>query len=65
MYDLATLELVMENKVFAIYFIQETIKNKYKGLRVDKRDNSQVEVLMEKNIKGNTPYRVIDIIQQR
>ena len=62
-YDLSTMKAIMENDKFALYLITELANNKkkltYKGVRLDKRNNSQVEVFIEKTDQPYPPYRVI------
>lgn len=58
--DLTTMKAVMENDKFALYLLEELKKKgKYKGVRLDKRNNSQVGVYIEKTNQEYPPYRVI------
>lgn len=59
--DLTTMKAIMENDKFALYIISELQKKgTYKGVRLDKRNNSQVGVYIEKNKEEGKypPYRV-------
>ena len=68
-YDLTTMKAIMENDKFALYIITELANKKkkltYKGVRLDKRSNSQVEVYIEKTNEIYPPYRVIGFINER
>lgn len=58
--DLTTMNAIMENDKFALYIVTELAqKGKYKGVRLDKRTNAQVEVYIEKTKEKYPPYRVI------
>ena len=58
--DLTTMKAVMENDKFALYLLEELKKKgKYKGVRLDKRNNNQVGVYIEKTNEKYPPYRVI------
>ncbi len=65
-YDLTTMKAIMENDKFALYIITELANKKkkltYKGVRLDKRNNSQVEVYIEKTNETYPPYRVIGFV---
>lgn len=64
--DLTTLKLVMENDKFALYIISELYKDgKYKGIRLDKRTNKQVEVYIQKTNQPQPPYCVIDFVREK
>jgi hypothetical protein len=64
--DLTTMKAIMENDKFALYIVNElTTKNKYKGVRLDKRNNSQVGVYIEKTNLPYPPYRVIGFTNER
>ena len=67
--DLSTMKAIMENDKFALYIITELQNNKkrftYKGIRLDKRNNSQVEVYIEKTNETYPPYRVIGFNRER
>jgi len=66
-YDLATMKAIMENDKFALYIVSELENKKkkltYKGVRLDKRTNQQVEVFIEKTDQPYPPYRVIGFAQ--
>lgn len=62
--DLATMKAIMENDKFALYIVKELQKNKYEGIRLDKRNNSQVSVYIEKTGVLQPPYRVIGFIPE-
>ena len=58
--DLTTMKAIMENKKFALYIVSElNKKDRYKGVRLDKRTNKQVGVYIEKTNQKYPPYRVI------
>lgn len=65
-YDLTTMKAIMENNKFALYLITELANKKkkltYKGVRLDKRTNNQVEVYIEKTEQPYPPYRVIGFV---
>lgn len=64
--DLTTMKAIMENDKFALYLLEELKKKgKYKGVRLDKRNNSQVGVYIEKTNQDYPPYRVIGFIQNQ
>lgn len=64
--DLTTMKAIMENEKFALYILEELKKkNQYKGVRLDKRDNKQVGVYIEKTNEKYPPYRVIGFINER
>ena len=64
--DLTTMKAIMENDKFALYILEELKKkNYYKGIRLDKRNNSQVGVYIEKTNIKYPPYRVIGFIKER
>lgn len=57
--DLTAMNAIMENDKFALYIVTELAKKgKYKGVRLDKRTNAQVEVYIEKTNEKYPPYRV-------
>jgi len=57
--DLTAMNAIMENDKFALYIVTELAqKGKYKGVRLDKRTNAQVEVYIEKTKEKYPPYRV-------
>ena len=57
--DLTTMNAIMENDKFALYIVSELSKEgKYKGVRLDKRTNAQVEVYIQKTKEKYPPYRV-------
>lgn len=61
--DITTMKAIMENDKFALYIITELYKEgKYKGIRLDKRTNKQVEVYIEKTNQPQPPYRVIGFV---
>ena len=64
--DLATAKAIMENDKFALYIVTELENKKkkltYKGVRLDKRNNQQVEVYIEKTEQPYPPYRVIGFV---
>lgn len=63
--DLTTAKAIMENEKFALYLLEELKKKgKYKGVRLDKRNNSQVGVYIEKTNQDYPPYRVIGFINE-
>lgn len=62
--DLTTMKAIMENDRFALYIVKELQKNKYEGVRLDKRNNSQVGVYIEKTGVLQPPYRVIGFISE-
>ena len=68
-YDLTTMKAIMENDKFALYIVTELENKKkkltYKGVRLDKRSNSQVEVYIEKTDQPYPPYRVIGFVQNQ
>lgn len=68
-YDLSTMKAIMENDKFALYIVTELENKKkkltYKGVRLDKRNNSQVEVFIEKTDVPYPPYRVIGFVQNQ
>lgn len=68
-YDLTTMKAIMENDKFALYSITELTNKKkkltYKGVRLDKRTNNQVEVYIEKTDQPYPPYRVIGFVNDR
>lgn len=68
-YDLTTMKAIMENDKFALYIISELENKKkkliYKGVRLDKRNNQQVEVYVEKTDQPYPPYRVIGFVQNQ
>ena len=68
-YDLSTMKVIMENDKFALYIVTELENKKkkltYKGVRLDKRNNSQVEVFIEKTDVPYHPYRVIGFVQNQ
>lgn len=64
-YDLSTMEVVMQNDKFALYLVSLIKGNKYNGVRLDKRNNSQIEVIIEKTNEAYPPYRVIGFIRER
>ena len=58
----------MENEKFALYILEELKKKGvYKGVRLDKRNNNQVGVYIEKSKEENKypPYRVIGFIENQ
>ena len=58
--DLTTMKAIMENEKFALYIVSElNKKDKYKGVRLDKRTNKQIGVYIEKTNQEYPPYRVI------
>jgi len=65
-YDLSTMKAIMENDKFALYIVSELENKKkkltYKGVRLDKRNNQQVEVFIEKTDQPYPPYRVIGFV---
>ena len=67
--DLTTMKAIMENEKFALYLVEELARKKgtYKGVRLDKRNNSQTGVYIEKNKVENQypPYRVIGFWDDR
>ncbi len=64
--DLTTMKAIMENEKFALYILEELKKkNQYKGVRLDKRNNMQVGVYIEKTNEKYPPYRVIGFINER
>jgi len=63
MYDLTTMKAIMESDKYALYIIKELSKNKYEGIRLDKKNNHQVGVYIEKTNTPKPPYRVIGFIQ--
>lgn len=64
--DLTTMKAIMENEKFALYILEELKKkNQYKGVRLDKRNNKQVGVYIEKTNEKYPPYRVIGFINER
>ena len=57
--DLTTMKAIMENEKFALYIVSElNKKDRYKGVRLDKRTNKQVGVYIEKTNQKYPPYRV-------
>ncbi|MBO4622310.1 MAG: hypothetical protein J5691_00260 [Bacilli bacterium] len=68
-YDLTTMKAIMENDKFALYIVTELENKKkkltYKGVRLDKRNNQQVEVYIEKTDQPYPPYRVIGFVQNQ
>lgn len=57
--DLTAMNAIMENDKFALYIVTELAQEgKYKGIRLDKRTNAQVEVYIEKTKEKYPPYRV-------
>lgn len=68
-YDLTTMKAIMENDKFALYIVSELENKKkkltYKGVRLDKRNNQQVEVYIEKTDQPYPPYRVIGFINNQ
>lgn len=63
--DLTTMKAIMENDKFALYLLEELKKKgKYKGVRLDKRNNSQVGVYIEKTNQDYPPYRVIGFVNE-
>lgn len=64
--DLTTMKAIMENEKFALYIVSElNKKDKYKGVRLDKRTNKQVGVYIEKTNKEYPPYRVIGFVDNQ
>ncbi len=63
--DLTTMKAIMESDRFALYIIRELSKDKYEGIRLDKKNNSQVNVCIEKTNQKNPPYRVIGFLQNQ
>lgn len=66
--DLTTMKSIMENNIFALYIVKELGKNKYEGIRLDKRNNQQVKVIIEKypqKEKKEFAYRVVDFIRDQ
>ncbi len=58
--DLTTMKAIMENEKFALYIVSElNKKDRYKGVRLDKRTNKQIGVYIEKTNQEYPPYRVI------
>lgn len=64
-HDLTTMKAIMENDIFALYIIKELSKNRYEGVRLDKRNNSQLGVYIEKTNQKTPPYRVTGFIQNQ
>ena len=68
-YDLTTMKAIMENDKFALYFITKLTNKKkkltYKGVRLDKRTNNQVEVYIEKTDQPQPEYRVSGCVKDR
>lgn len=63
--DLTTVKAIMESDRFALYIIKELSKDKYEGIRLDKKNNSQVSVYVEKTNQKNPPYRVTGFVQKQ
>lgn len=64
-YDLTTMKAIMENDKFALYIIRELSKDKYEGIRLNKQNNSQVSVYIEKTNQKTPPYRVTGFLQNQ
>ena len=63
--DLTTMKAIMESDKFALYIIKELgKKDKFEGVRLDKRTNKQVGVYIEKTNQPYPPYRVIGFVQE-
>lgn len=64
--DLTTMKAIMESDKFALYIVKELAKkDKYEGVRLDKRTNKQVGVYIEKTNKDYPPYRVIGFMENQ
>jgi len=67
--DLTTAKAVMENDTFAIYVLSQILdgknKDKYNGIRVNKKNQDQTKVVLEKTNLPYPPYRVVDFVRER
>lgn len=63
--DLTTMKAIMESDKFALYITKELQKQgKYEGIRLNKLNNSQVGVYIQKTNEKYPPYRVIGFINE-
>ena len=64
--DLTTMKAIMENEKYALYIVSELKKkDRYQGIRLDKRTNKQVGVYLEKTNQPYPPYRVIGFVDNQ
>ena len=63
--DLTTAKLIMENDKFALYIMKELTKDKFEGVRLDKVNNKQCGVYIQKTNQKYPPYRVIGFMQNQ
>lgn len=64
--DLTTMKAIMESDRFALYILEELKKkDHYKGVRLDKTNNKQVGVYIQKTNQKYPPYRVIGFIDNQ
>ena len=54
-FDLTTIKPILESKTYALYTMGQVAENLWKGVRVDKRTQEQVEVYVSKS-----PIRVVE-----